>query len=161
MLVLCLNSIPTVPDSSQVCSSPQLPENIQVGLAQYKRGCLASPLSLTLLFSCLLPLSLLSLCGHGWPCLLYSLLLSAFLCLCYPLNSPPYALNKSYSIIYQCVCVVSQEEWCLGMLRHHLPLHPARTYLNSSLFFWWSQQLTSWLTSEDTNVIQDLSCLTN
>ena len=30
--------------------------------------------------------------GHGQPLLLYSLL-SAFLCLCYSLNSPPYALN--------------------------------------------------------------------
>jgi flagellar biosynthesis/type III secretory pathway protein FliH len=36
--------------------------------------------------------------GHGQPPLLYYLLLSAFLCLRYPLNSPPHALNKLYSI---------------------------------------------------------------
>jgi cytochrome c biogenesis protein ResB len=37
-------------------------------------------------------------CGHGQPLLLYFLLLSDFLCLCYSLNSPPHALNKLYSI---------------------------------------------------------------
>ena len=71
--------------------SPQLPGNSQVGLAHYKRGCLSPPLSYS--YSCfllafLLPsfplappiptfLSPLSPCGHGWPLLLYSLLLSA------------------------------------------------------------------------------------
>jgi hypothetical protein len=72
---------------SQVCSFPQLPGNSQVGLAHYKRGCLPSPCSLTLLlllpYSCLLPShspspSSLSPRGHGRPLLLYSSPLSAF-----------------------------------------------------------------------------------
>jgi hypothetical protein len=41
----------------------------------------------------------LSPCSHGWPLLLYSLLLSAFFCLYYSLNSPFHALNKLYSIL--------------------------------------------------------------
>ena len=45
--------------------------------------------------------------GHGQ--LLLSLL-SAFLCLYYPLNSPPHALNKLYSILYHCVLVPQKEE---------------------------------------------------
>ena len=115
MLVFCLNSTPTIPGSSQVSSSPQLPGNSQVCLAQYKRGCLPSPLSLTLLHSFLsfascpllphlspLPCPL-SLCGHGQPPLIYSLLFSASLCFYYSLNSPPHALNKVYSIPYLCV----------------------------------------------------------
>ena len=37
--------------------------------------------------------------SHGQPLLLlYSLLLSAFLCLYYSLNSPPHALNKLYTV---------------------------------------------------------------
>lgn len=40
-----------------------------------------------------------SLGGHGWPLLLYSLL-SAFLWLYYSLYSPPHARNKLYSILY-------------------------------------------------------------
>ena len=40
---------PQLHGNSQVCSSPQLPGNSQVGWAYYKRGCLPSPLSLTLL----------------------------------------------------------------------------------------------------------------
>jgi hypothetical protein len=36
--------------------------------------------------------------AHGQPLLLFSIL-SAFLCLYYPLNFPPYALNKLYSIL--------------------------------------------------------------
>jgi hypothetical protein len=38
---------------------------------------------------------------------LYFSILSAFLCLCYPLNSPPHALNKLYSILYRCVAGLS------------------------------------------------------
>ena len=52
-------------------------------------------------------LLLLELCGHGQPLLLYSLPLSAFLCLYYPLNSPPHALNKLYSILYHQVAGLS------------------------------------------------------
>jgi hypothetical protein len=37
--------------------------------------------------------------GHGWFLLLYSLPLSAILCLYYSLNSPTNALSKFYSII--------------------------------------------------------------
>ena len=85
---------------------PQLPSNSHVGLTHYKRGCLPPPRSLA---SCPLasPLSPfpspLSPHGHGLPLLLYSLPLSAFLCLYYPLNSLPHALNKLYSILYRCV----------------------------------------------------------
>ena len=54
------------------------------------------------LVSCLpswaLPPSPLSPHVHGQPLLLYSLPLSAFLCLYYPLNSLPHALNKLYSM---------------------------------------------------------------
>jgi hypothetical protein len=69
---------------------------------------------LSLLCSCLLapcsPFpSPISPHGHGWPLLLYSLLLSAFFCLCYPFNSPPHALNKLYSILYLCVSGPSEE----------------------------------------------------
>ena len=74
---------------------PQLPGNTQVGLVNYKRGCLTPPPSLTLAsLSCPLasPLSEfpspLSPRGHGLPLLIYSLQLSAFLCLYYPLSSP-------------------------------------------------------------------------
>jgi hypothetical protein len=88
---------------------PQLPGNSQVGLAHYKRGCLTPPPSLTLL-----PLLSLSFapCSpsipilfppprtHGCSLLLYSLPLSSFLCLYYPLNSPPHALNKLYTTLY-------------------------------------------------------------
>ena len=76
--------------------TPQLPGYSQVGLAYYKGGCSPPPLSLsslTLSFSlvpyCALLPSPLSPCDHGWPLLLYSLTLSAFLCLYSPLNSLP------------------------------------------------------------------------
>jgi hypothetical protein len=100
-LVFCLNSTPTVPFSSQVCSySPQLPGNSQVGLCQYKGGCLAPPLS-CLLFPFPSPPPP---CDHGQPLHLYSLLLSAFATLLTPLpmhslaphHTRPY-LNSSCS----------------------------------------------------------------
>jgi hypothetical protein len=64
--------------------------------------------------SLLIPLPLFSPYVHDWLLLLLflplslscylshtsSLSLSAFLCLYYPLNSPPYALNKLYSMLY-------------------------------------------------------------
>ena len=62
LMVLCLNSTPTW----QVYSSPQLPGNSQVGLAQDKRGCMAPPLPLALLLPCLLP-SLILLSSHFLP----------------------------------------------------------------------------------------------
>ena len=78
-------------------STPQLSGNSQVGLAHYKRGCLALLSLLLLLLSCLflLPLALLlPLSFHFLPpppnmvmASLYSLPLSAFLCLYYPLPS--------------------------------------------------------------------------
>ena len=69
-------------------------------VAILKNGALAS-CSLAPSWSPSLPIPFpLSPRGHGQPLLLYSLLLSAFLCLCYPLNSPPRALNKLYSILY-------------------------------------------------------------
>jgi hypothetical protein len=79
VLVFCLNSTPTVTGISQV------------GLVQYKRGCLAPPLSFTLLTSCLslapcapsLPFPFfLSPHGHGLP---PTSLLSPSLCLSVPL----------------------------------------------------------------------------
>lgn len=67
-------------------------------------SCLSCPLAPPLA-SCHSPLFLHSLLPSlhvamaGLPLLLYSLLLSAFLCLYCPLNSPPHALNKFYSIL--------------------------------------------------------------
>jgi hypothetical protein len=81
--------------------------NSQVCLTQYKRSCLSPALSLLLSLHPLVPfpLSLFppSSRAHGQPLLFYSLFLSAFLCLYYPLNSPPHALNKLYSILYHTV----------------------------------------------------------
>jgi hypothetical protein len=116
---------------------PQLPGNSQVGLTHYKRGCLPPPPSLTpaslLWLSCPLDphLSSFPSCAppprvHGRPLLLYSPLLSAFLCLYYPLNSPPHALNKHYSMLYlSCGWSLRRKGWDLGMgpLRHPLPLY--------------------------------------
>jgi hypothetical protein len=126
LLVFCLNSTPTVPSSSQVCSSPQLPGNSQAELAQYKRGCLAPPLSLTFLYSCLslvfcplvppfspFPPPPLFSCGHGRSPLIYSLL-PAFLCLWYHLNSPHQPLNKLFYTRPVCVWSLMGKE-CLGM----------------------------------------------
>ena len=83
-------------------------------LPHYKRGCLPPPLSL--LLSC-------SLALFPSPSLPYSLsslsmastsLLSPSLCLYYPVDSPPHALNKLWSL---------RGKGCLGMgpLRHPLP----------------------------------------
>ena len=95
LLVFCLNSTPTIPGSSQVCSTPQLPGNSQVGLAHYKRGCLAPPLSLTHLpLSCLLPpcapplpIPFFPFSMWSWP-LIYSLPFSASTTLLTPLPIP-------------------------------------------------------------------------
>lgn len=61
-----------------------------------------SLVSLTLV-SCLPPFAPfpfpLSPHSHGLPLLLYSLLLSDFLCRYYSLNYPPHALTKLYSIL--------------------------------------------------------------
>ena len=148
LLVFCLNSTSTIPDSRQVCSSPQLPGNSQVSLAHHKTGCLAPPLSL--LFSSSLAFlvsfsSPISPCGHGWP-LLLSFLLSAFLCLYYSLNSPPHALDKLYSYTIPSCGWSLWGKKCLGMgsLRHPLPPHPTRTHVNSSFSFLCSQQ-TCWV----------------
>jgi len=85
-------------------SAPLLPGNSQVYLTHYKRGCLSPPLSRSSLLALTLsPFpSFLCPCAHGGPLLLYSLSLSlsAFPCLYYPLDSPPQALNKLYSILY-------------------------------------------------------------
>ena len=98
LLVFCLNTTHTVSVSSR-----------QVGLAHYKRGCLAPPLS---------HLSYLSLasCSPFSPFLPHSLHVvmaschfsTAFICLYYSLNSLPYTLNKLYSILYCHVVVLSQ-----------------------------------------------------
>jgi len=117
-------------------SVPQLPGNSQVCLTQYKGGCLPLPHSLSLLlFSLSVPsllifsLPALSPCSC-WPllfflcvcvcvrvCVCLSVSLSAFLCLYSLFNSPPYALNKLYSILW----LVPQGEGCFSMdpQRHH------------------------------------------
>ena len=79
--------------------------------------------------------------GHGQPLLLYSLLLSAFLCLYNPLSSPPHALNKLYSILYLCVAGSSEEggalAWALpGTPFPHASLHPHGAYINIPLSFY-------------------------
>ena len=108
MLGFCLSSTPQLPGNSQLCPSPLLPGNSLVGLVHYKRGCLPLPLpySLSLSFSLAqswapLPSSPLPpLSTWSWPpLLLYSLLLSAFLCLSYPLSPPPHDLNRLSSIL--------------------------------------------------------------
>ena len=89
-------------------STPQLPDNSQVGLVYYKTGCLPPPLTLLLLLSCLLapcspslPIPFPHLSTWSWPA--STSLLSPFLCLYYPLNSPPHTLNKLYSILYHSI----------------------------------------------------------
>ena len=68
-------------------------------LAHYKRGCLPPPPSLTLLpLTFLLPLSPHSLLPSLYV-VMAGLYFSTF-SLYYPLNSPPHALNKLYSILY-------------------------------------------------------------
>jgi hypothetical protein len=71
LLAFCLDSTPQLPDCSQGCSSPQLPDS----LTHYKRGCLAPPLSGHLSYSLALPPlpSPLSPRGHGWPLSFYLL----------------------------------------------------------------------------------------
>ena len=54
------------------------------------------------------------------------LLISAFLCFYYSLNSPPHALNKLYSILYHCVAGPwGGGKGCLGtgLTRHPFPPH--------------------------------------
>lgn len=85
-------------------STPQLPG------CPYKRGCLEPLLALLLLFcSCLPAPTLIPFPNpHVLMAGLYSstpLLLS--LLLYYPLNSPPHALNKLYSILYSHVAGLS------------------------------------------------------
>jgi hypothetical protein len=80
-------------------SAPQLHGNSQVCLTHYKRGCLPPPLWLVPL------LFLLQLSSHPPPptCswLASTSLFSHSTCLClyYPLDSLPHALNKLYSIL--------------------------------------------------------------
>ena len=93
---------------------------------------LLAPSSLS--YSCFLLASLLPTLlfpsPHGQPVLLYSL--SPFL---YPLNSPPHALNKLYSILYLCVAdpLGGRDSSSWAMLRYPFPhtsplLH--QTYLS-------------------------------
>jgi hypothetical protein len=89
LMVLCLNSTPI----GQVCSSPQLPGNSQVGLAQEKKG-LLGPSSTSCLLNLLplLPLALLILLSSHFlpplsksPWLASTSLISPSLCLSLPL----------------------------------------------------------------------------
>ena len=97
---------------------PQLLGNSQVGLAEYKRGCLTPPLSLSPLPSYTLasllplaplcPLSLHSLSPslHMVMACLYSSTLSfalPFSAATTLLTPHPHALNKLYSILYLCM----------------------------------------------------------
>ena len=93
-------------------SAPQLPGNSQLCLIHSKRGCLPPPLSSSSSSCSCLPLCPLT---PSLPCpplrlhLLmaglyssYLLSLSAFLCLYYPLNSPPHALNRLFYTVPLC-----------------------------------------------------------
>ena len=113
---------PQTPGNSQVCSSPQLPGNSQVDLAHYKwAACtLLSLLHLAPLSPFPVPLSPH---GHGQPPLLYSLLLSAFLCLYYSLNSPPHALSRLFYTVPSCGWSL-RGKGCLGMVPLRYPLLP-------------------------------------
>jgi hypothetical protein len=113
-----------------------------VCLTHCKRGCSPHPLSsllaLTLSSPPTSPLSLfpspLSPCAHGQPLFLFSLSvslslslslspsLSLFLCLYYPLNSPPHVMSKLYYSIPSCGWSL-RGKGCLSMgpLRHPLP----------------------------------------
>jgi hypothetical protein len=110
VLVFCLDSTPTVTWQQSGMLLPTVTWQRPGKPSTIKGGCLPPPLLLLVLFLTSYPLAPslpiplpLSPCGHGWPPLLYSLLLSAFLCLCYPLNSPPHSPNNLYSMLYSCV----------------------------------------------------------
>jgi hypothetical protein len=143
VLAFCLNS------------TLHLPGNSQIGLTQYKRGCLAPPHSLVpLLVSCsslalsllpfpFIPHSLPSVSphAHGQSLFHYFAIhsLFAFLCVYYPLIFFPYTLNKLYSILYHHVLVLHWEGMlCMGLLRWpfpHTSPHPHRTYSSSFNLF--------------------------
>jgi hypothetical protein len=118
-------------------STPQLPGNSKVGLTHYKRGCL--PLLALLLLSCSCS-SLLASCPLPSSLSFPSLPLSPFLCLYYLLNSPPYGLNKLYSILYCGVAGPSGGGDALAWARWDIPFphtspHPRRTYSISLYLF--------------------------
>ena len=110
-----------------------------------KRASCAPPLSLTLLSPLLLiptcPLSAhslfpLSLNGHGLLSFLYSLL-SVFLCLSYPLNSSPHALNKLYSILYHHVAGLSGGRDASALVHRDSSFsHTHQTYSYTSFSFY-------------------------
>jgi len=111
--VLAIYSLCFVLAFSIGSTQTQLPSNSQVGLTLTVKGAACPLLSLALFlllplltFSLPIPFSF-SLCSwlflySSTPLVLYSSItsLSAFLCLYYPLKSPPHALNKLYSILY-------------------------------------------------------------
>ena len=66
------------------------------------------------------------------PLLLYSLL-SAFLCFCYSLNSPPHALNKLYSILKKKIVWISEETVNFG------PLNIVGTVIDYKDFWSWTK----------------------
>ena len=109
---------------------PTLPANSQVCLTHCKRGSLALLLSFWPSCSVLSPLfpffpfpSPLSSCSHGQLLLLYSL--SAFLCLYYPLNSPPHSLNKmSETIPWYSWSLMGKGCLSMGLQRNPLSPHP-------------------------------------
>jgi hypothetical protein len=96
--------------------TPQLPGNSQVGLDHYKRASFPLP---SLPYPCLslascplvpsLPIPVPPLSTWSWLAntSLLSLSFCLSFCLYYPLNSPPHALNKLYSILYV-MCLVPQ-----------------------------------------------------
>jgi hypothetical protein len=104
---------------------------------------LTPPFSLTPASSLLLSCPSLPLSLHMVLASLYfsTLLLSAFLCLYYPLNSPPRALNELYSILYHYVAGPSWGTDASVWARRDIPFphtspHPYRTYLNNLLPFY-------------------------
>jgi hypothetical protein len=116
LLAFCLSSAPQLPDNSQVC------------LTHYKRGCLPPPVSLALAFS---PHSLYPPFTCSWLASTSLFLpLSPLLCLYYLLNFPRHALNKLYSILYH-LWLVPQGE---GMPQHRpleAPPHPKPYYTST------------------------------
>jgi hypothetical protein len=97
--------------------------------------------SLALLDSSFSPsLPPLSMCSWPWPTSTSLPLLSAFLCLYYPLNSSPHALTKLYAILYHHVAGPSGGRdafvWVhWGISFPHASPRPYRIYIISLLHF--------------------------
>ena len=84
--------------------------------------------------------------GLGRPLRLYSLLFSAFFCLCYSLNSPPHALNKLYSILYRCVSGPSGGRDASAWAYQGTPFpHTPSEHILTALFLYMITTGSNWL----------------